>query len=68
MNELTTVASFDTSMEAHVAKGALEAAGITCHLANERTVDAGPLGSTALGGVQLQVSARDAEKAKELLK
>jgi Putative prokaryotic signal transducing protein len=61
------VASFQYSAEALILKGRLEAEGMEVFLKNNNTIDADPLMSNAVGGVQLFVRAEDAEKAEEVL-
>lgn len=68
MNEkMVTVAVFLSPYEAGMAKGELEAYGITAFVSDEYTIGANPLYSNALGGVKLQVPASYAEKAQRLI-
>ena len=62
-----TVATFDTSPEAHIAMGRLQAEGIDCHLADEHLVQTDWLYSIAVGGIKLQVLPENAEKALQIL-
>ena len=57
---LTQIASFSSGIPAQLARARLEAAGIPSFLTNE-------FGSIAGGGVGLQVSESDADRARELL-
>ena len=68
MDELVIVASFATPTEAHILRTRLEAEGIPCLIANEHIVNANPLWSNALGGVQVQVRQPDAARAMEILR
>lgn len=64
---LVTVATFPTAMEANLAKGCLEAAGIPAFLADEQMVGMNWHMAILLGGVKLQVGPDDAEEAVEIL-
>jgi hypothetical protein len=66
-SDLVTVATFSAAPEAHAVRMRLEAAGITVYLADEFTVTMDWLLSNAIGGVKVQVSARDAERALQIL-
>ena len=60
---LVTVGTFTSPWNAHIAKGRLEAEGITAQIANEYHIwMTWPL-SQALGGVKVQVSHDDEEQA-----
>ena len=67
-DDLFIVASFATPIEAHILRTRLEAEGIPCLIANEHVVNANPLWSNALGGVQVQVRREDAELAAEIMR
>jgi predicted RNA-binding Zn-ribbon protein involved in translation (DUF1610 family) len=68
MNEkLVTVASFPQPIEAHIAKGRLEAEGILCFLGDENIVSVHPFYSNAVGGVKLKVREEEAEQALAIL-
>lgn len=54
-------------MEAHLAKGRLEAEGIPAFVVNEHHVWANWTLSHALGGVRVQVASADAERAARIL-
>lgn len=54
------VGVFDDAMRAHVARLALEGAGIDAHVIDEQIVTANPLWGPAVGGVRLVVAAADA--------
>jgi hypothetical protein len=61
VQSLVTIARFNSTVAAQVARSALEARGIRAFLTNE-------IGSTTLGGpVELQVSEDEAETAHQLL-
>lgn len=64
---LTTVATFSLVAEAEIARTRLEAAGIDAHVADAMTTTLVSHMTPALGGVRLQVAARHAEEARELL-
>lgn len=61
------VATFRDLPQAHVARGTLEAAGLTVALTDEYTVGADWLMSIAIGGVGLGVKASQEEEAREIL-
>ena len=68
MNQkLVTIASYPQPIEAHIAKGRLEAEGILCFLADENIVSVHPFYSNAVGGVKLKVREEEAEKAYTIL-
>ncbi len=66
--ELVTIATFSTAVEADLARARLESEGIECFLADEHTVTVNWLYSQAVGGVKLQVREADAQRAVEILK
>lgn len=61
------MATFGQFVEAHLARTQLEEAGIVCQLADEQLVAVDWLYAQAVGGVRLQVDAKDAKRAKALL-
>ena len=65
--KMVTVATFDMPTEAHLAKGLLEANGLTAFLADELTVGVAWHLSNAIGGVKLQVAEDDVERAASIL-
>lgn len=65
--EFITVATFDTSPEAHIAMGRLRAEGIDCHLADEHLVQTDWLYSIAVGGIKLQVTPDQVARAQRIL-
>ena len=65
--KMVTVATFDMPTEAHLAKGLLEANGLTAFLADELTVGVAWHLSNAIGGVKLQVAEDDVEHAASIL-
>jgi hypothetical protein len=67
MRELVTVRQFRDLPEALLAKGSLESAGIECFLADENLVRLDWFISNFIGGIKLNVRARDAENAQQLL-
>jgi hypothetical protein len=64
---LVTVATFDQVAQAHIAKNALEDAGIKAMIADENTVGMLWSVATAIGGVKVQVLEEDAETALAVL-
>jgi hypothetical protein len=67
MRELVTVRQFRDLPEALLAKGSLESAGIECFLADENLVRLDWFISNFIGGIKLNVRARDAKNAQQLL-
>ena len=65
--KLVTVGTFDMPTEAHLAKGLLEANGLTAFLADELTVGVAWHLSNAVGGIKLQVPETDVERATGIL-
>ena len=62
---LITVATVEQPYEAYLIKGFLEENGIAAFLQHELFAQLFP--STATGGIKIQVSCADAEKARQLL-
>lgn len=65
--KLVTIATFDSPMQAHIARNKLEAAGIVAAISNESMTGTAWHLTSAVGGVQLHVRAEDAETALEIL-
>ena len=66
-DKLVTVSTYDMPTEAHLAKGLLEANGLTAFLADELTVGVAWHLSNAIGGIKLQVPETDVERAASIL-
>jgi Fe2+ transport system protein B len=66
-DRLVTVATFQDSVAAALAKNFLEHEGIPCVLMDDTTVATDWMLSAAIGGVKLQVAALDLERAEMLL-
>jgi hypothetical protein len=64
---VVTVASYTDAVQAHLARGRLEAEGIPATLAHEHHVWADWMMSNALGGVKVQVPVTYRERAQEIL-
>lgn len=62
-----TVATFNFSHDAHMAKNKLEAEGITCIIADEFTIAMVWLYSNALGGIKVKVPEEQYEEARNIL-
>ncbi len=67
MDKLVTIATFDFPVEAEAAKLFLENDGIRAFLADNNLVGMNWFLSNAVGGAKLQVAARDADQASEIL-
>jgi hypothetical protein len=67
MNSMVTVATFDFLPDAEIAKGRLLAEGIQCRLADQHLVQTDWLYSIAVGGIKLQVAAKDVDQARAAL-
>lgn len=65
--ELVTIATFNEPTVAHLARGKLEAHGITAYLGNEHIVGTNWFYANMVGGVELQVAQADAPQAAQLL-
>lgn len=65
--ELVTVASFHSLIEADLARSRLEAEGITVFLAGEQVAQAMPYLFGAAGGIRLLVPKSEAEAALSVL-
>lgn len=65
--DLVTVASYTDAIQAHLARGRLEAEGIRAEVADEHYVSADWLMSNAVGGVKVRVPERMAERARRIL-
>ncbi len=59
--------SYNNYIEAHIARGVLEEAGINCWLKDENTVTIDPILTNAVGGIKIMVAASQAERAWEIL-
>ncbi len=64
---LVTIATFSYPAQAHVARTKLETEGILAFVADDNLIAADWLYSNAVGGVKLQVSEQNAERALEIL-
>jgi hypothetical protein len=64
---LVTIGQYRDMAEAFVERAVLEQAGIECFLRDENTVRTDWLLSNAIGGMRLQVAAKDQAAAEELL-
>ena len=62
--EMVTIGRYTDMLEAEMAKGRLDSAGVPCFLAGE---NAGLLYGNGLDGVQLQVSTADEADARAIL-
>lgn len=64
---MVTIASFDFLPQAEIVRGRLLAEGIACELVDQHLVQTDWLYSIAVGGIKLQVEARDVEQALAIL-
>lgn len=67
MDEFVTIATYDKSIDAHIALGRLSAEGIEARLFDEQMVQMDWLYSIALGGIKLRVARSDAQAARRVL-
>lgn len=65
--KLVTIATFDSPMQAHIARNSLVAAGIVAMISNESIAGNAWHLTGAVGGVQLHVRADDVEAALKIL-
>ena len=66
-DRLVTVARYDTTGEAQLAKTQLDDAGIPCMLANAEQSGLAPMFEGTEGGVQVKVPVARADEARALL-
>jgi hypothetical protein len=67
MDEFVTIATYDQSLDAHIALGRLAAEGIEARLFDDQMVQMDWLYSIALGGIKLRVARSDAKAAQPIL-
>jgi hypothetical protein len=67
MDELVTVATYPDVAEAQLAKERLELEGVRAFVIDAQTAGVMPFLASATGGVRVQVDARDATRAREIL-
>lgn len=67
MDEFVTIATYDQTIDAHIALGRLSAEGIEAQLFDDNMVQMDWLYSIALGGIKLRVARIDAKAAREVL-
>lgn len=67
-NELVTIRKFTLSEDIPIVKSILDSENIYYFFKNELSVQVHPGHSSALGGIQLQVRKKDAERAFSILK
>ncbi len=65
-NKFYTIGSFEFVADVQIIKGKLESEGIEVFLLDENTLNSDPLISNAIGGVKLQVFAKDVDRAVEI--
>jgi hypothetical protein len=65
--ELITIATFDNMPSAYIAKGRLEAEGVSCWLKDENLGQTDWLYNIAVGWIKLQVEPHDVLQAREIL-
>lgn len=59
--------SYNSYIDAHIAKGVLEEQGISSWLKDENTITIDPILTNAVGGIKLMVIHQDAQRASEIL-
>ncbi len=64
---LVPIASFETALDAHLARGLLESEGLRVTVADEHTVSANIGLAYAVGGIKLLVRAPHAARARAIL-
>ncbi|HEV2110439.1 MAG TPA: hypothetical protein VGT99_03715 [Gammaproteobacteria bacterium] len=67
MDEFVTIATYDQTIDAHIAMGRLSAEGIEARLFDDNMVQMDWLYSIAVGGIKLRVARIDAKAAREVL-
>lgn len=66
-NDLIIVATFDFDWQAHMAQGILEEHEIPSVLDNEIFGSLYPIGFNSIGGINLRVFRRDADRARDII-
>lgn len=64
---LIVLESYNSDVEAYIARGVLESNGVKCIINNEIMSSIYPLTLTSIGGIKLLVRREDFELAKEIL-
>lgn len=64
---MITLKTFDTALEAHLLKSRLENNGIPAYIFDEHIVTLNPLYNNLVGGVKLNISELDADRARKLM-
>lgn len=64
---MVTLKVFDNPVDAHILRTKLESEGIPCYLFDENIIGVNPLLNMAIGGIKLNVSSADLERALEIL-
>lgn len=65
-DKFVIIAAFEYAADVQIIKGKLESEGIPVFLRDENTLNSDPLISNAIGGVKLQVYAKDKERALKI--
>lgn len=66
-NDLIIVATFDFDWQAHMAQGLLAEHEIPSTLDNEIFASLYPIGFNSIGGINLRVFRRDADRARDII-
>lgn len=66
-SDLIIIATYDYDWQAHMAKGILAENNIACTLDNEIFSSLYPIGFNSIGGINLRVFRRDADRASQIL-
>ena len=64
---LTTIATYNNAIEAHLAKTKLDSEGIFSYISDENLISLNPLYNLTVGGVKLKTLTDEAERAMEIL-
>lgn len=65
--KLTTLKTFNNSIEAHILRSKLESENIRCFLFDENIVGVNPLYNVTVGGIKLKINEYDYARANEVL-
>jgi len=65
--EFVVLNSYNTYIDAHIAKGVLETEGIPVWLNDENTITVNPILTNAVGGIKIMVNRDDAQRAWDIL-
>lgn len=66
-DKIITLQSFYDPLQAQITLSHLQAAGISCFIADNNILDANPFYNQAVGGIKIKIFEHDLEKCREIL-